>query len=90
MTKPEKDYMNSVAALGCAICRINGLDTPAEIHHARTGTGLRRASHFDTIPLCFIHHRGAEGLHTLGRKRWEKFHSVIELDILAETKKMLA
>ena len=64
MTKAEKDHLNKVAALGCIACYLQG--TPgswAEIHHPRAGTGAgRRASHFDAIPLCHIHHRGTAGL----------------------------
>ena len=22
------------------------------------------------LPLCFAHHRGLQGIHTVGRKRW--------------------
>lgn len=64
MTKAEKEHLNKVAALGCIACYKQ--DTPgtlAEIHHPRAGTGAgRRASHFDAIPLCAIHHRGTLGL----------------------------
>ena len=39
-TKAESQYLGRVAELGCVLCRRLGLgETPAEIHHARTGTG---------------------------------------------------
>ncbi|WP_066017938.1 Ref family recombination enhancement nuclease [Endozoicomonas atrinae] len=59
MTSEERDYLQAVAQLGCIACRKNGLPgTPAEVHHQRSGTGAgRRASHFDTMPLCPGHHR---------------------------------
>ena len=59
MTRSERDYLQVVAQLGCIACRINGLaGVPAEVHHQRQGTGMgRRASHFDTMPLCPGHHR---------------------------------
>ena len=59
MTREEKDYMTLVVQLGCIVCRLIGFSgVPAEIHHQRSGTGAgRRASHFDTIPLCPGHHR---------------------------------
>lgn len=59
MTKDERDYMARVAQLGCVACRNSGLGaTPAEVHHKRSGTGAgRRASHYDTMPLCPGHHR---------------------------------
>ncbi len=59
MTSKERDYLQAVVQLGCIACRKNGLPgTPAEVHHQRSGTGAgRRASHFDTMPLCPGHHR---------------------------------
>jgi hypothetical protein len=64
MTKAEKNHLNKVAALGCIACYQQGTPgTPAEIHHPRAGTGIgRRASHFDAIGLCHMHHRGTAGL----------------------------
>ena len=93
MTKAEKHHMGRVAALGCCLCQRYGWHgTPAEVHHVRTGTGAgRRASHFDVIPLCPAHHRqGADGLHVMGRKAWERAHGVTELDLLDEVRAMLA
>lgn len=85
-TAAEKQHMGRVAELGCCLCRRYGWHgTPAEVHHVRTGTGAgRRASHFDVIPLCPSHHRqGADGLHVMGRKAWERAHGVTELELLA-------
>jgi len=64
MTKTERQHLNKVAALGCIACYQQGTPgTPAEIHHPRAGTGAgRRASHFDAIGLCPMHHRGTAGL----------------------------
>ena len=58
-TVKEKKHLNSVASLGCIACAKLGIwDTPAEIHHIRHHTGMgRRASHFETMPLCPLHHR---------------------------------
>lgn len=83
MTKDEAKHLSSVAAMGCCICEKQGYrDTPAEIHHIRTGQGMRRADHFSTIPLCPWHHRGMEGIHHLGRKAWERKFETTELDLL--------
>lgn len=64
MTKTERHHLNKVAALGCIACYKQGTPgTPAEIHHPRVGAGLgRKASHYEAIPLCPIHHRGTAGL----------------------------
>ncbi len=58
-TKAESKHMERVASLGCIACQLIGFeDTPAEIHHLRTNAGAgQRSSHYDVIPLCFLHHR---------------------------------
>ena len=92
MTKAEKIHLGRVAALGCALCRRNGWgETPAEIHHLRTGTGAgRKASHYDAIPLCPDHHRlGNMALHVMGRKAWERQNVVTEGDLLQQTRMLL-
>lgn len=83
--------MGRVAALGCAICRRQGaFDVPAEVHHQRTGMGTgKRAGHGRTAPLCYHHHRGAAGIHALGRKAWERAHGVTEIEIIEETIQLL-
>lgn len=64
MTSKERQHLGKVAALGCIACYQQGTPgTPAEIHHPRAGTGLgKKASHYDAIPLCPMHHRGTAGL----------------------------
>lgn len=82
-------HMGRVAAIGCIVCRRAGFgETPAEVHHIRTGTGWGRASHFRTLPLCFHHHRGADGIHTLGTKAWERRYGS-EQDLLSEVLALL-
>lgn len=87
MTNEEQRYLGLVARLGCAICRRLGFpDTPAEVHHRRTGTGAgRRASHYNVIPLCPFHHRGDDGIHGMGRRAWEAGFGVTELELIEET-----
>jgi len=69
-TKEEEAHLNNVASLSCAVCG----DTAVEVHH-KTGAGMGlRASHFETMPLCVNHHRGQEGIHTIGRKQWEELY----------------
>lgn len=64
MNNTERKHLGKLAALGCIACRHLGfIGTPAEIHHLRDGVGKgQRASHFEAIPLCPIHHRGTAGL----------------------------
>jgi hypothetical protein len=91
-TKAEREYMNSVAQLGCIVCSNMGyMDTPAELHHIRTGQGMsQRASNYDVIPLCPFHHRsGGHGnaVHA-GQKTWEANHGT-ELELLEQVKNEL-
>ena len=86
-----KEYMGRVAALGCALCRMLGLgETPAEVHHRRTGTGAgRRAPDDETAPLCPAHHEGQSGLHGMGRKAFESAYGVTEMELINRTREML-
>ena len=83
-TKAEARHLNRLAGLGCILCRHLQLgETPAEIHHIRTGAGMSmRAPHWGGVPLCAEHHRGASGLHGLGTRGFERRHSLSELDLL--------
>jgi hypothetical protein len=76
MTKAEREHLSRVAALGCIVCRQLGHgETPAELHHIRTGHGIaQRADNFSVIPLCHQHHRnGGHGvaIHA-GRQTWQR------------------
>jgi len=82
-----REYMGRVAQLPCAICGVYGVN----VHHIRTGIGMgRRASDFDTLPLCPEHHQGMTGIHGMGRKAWERHHGITELQLLQKTKEVLA
>lgn len=64
--------MARVAQLACVICGAR----PVEVHHVISGRyGQRKASDLDTIPLCYLHHRGAEGIHT-SKRAWEAAHGL--------------
>jgi hypothetical protein len=80
--------MNSVAELGCLVCKRMGYPgTPAELHHPRAGTGAgRRASNWDVIPLCPEHHRGNTGVHGLGTKGFVKHWGFDEQDLLKDVR----
>ena len=63
-------HLGRVAALGCWIC-----GKAAHCHHIRDGQGMgRKASDFETIPLCPIHHQtGGYGVaFHAGPEIWEK------------------
>jgi len=83
MKKAEKEYLNAIAQHGCIICR-----QPAEIHHVHYGMG-KRASNYDTIPLCPYHHRQGnygEAIHN-GKKEFEKRYGT-EQELLNKIKEL--
>lgn len=86
MNKADKEYLASVAALGCIICR-----RPATIHHIRNGRGMgQRAGHRETLPLCAVHHQhGGHGvaIHA-GQKTWEAKYGT-ERELLAQVRREL-
>jgi hypothetical protein len=64
MTIEEKAYLSQVAQVGCIVCRqwLGEFDSPAEIHHMRTGMGTaQRNTNYNIIPLCAVHHRIGDG-----------------------------
>ena len=87
-TEAERAHMARVAELGCVLCWHLGWGqaVPCEVHHQRTGIGAgKRASHYQTLGLCWTHHRGPQGIHGMGRKAFEKHHCITELRLLAMT-----
>lgn len=92
MTKAEKEHKAKLAALGCLAClRIHGPHEPAgaELHHYRGG-GWGKGDYKTLIPLCVLHHRGAEGVHGLGTKGFDKFHPFTQRDLLDDALRMTA
>lgn len=81
-SRAEKIWMSRVAELGCIVC-----GQPAEIHHIGNGTMGKRASNFEVIPLCHLHHRtGGHGVAVhAGRKTWESIYGT-ERDLLEQVK----
>lgn len=55
-TKAEQDWLDQIVQINCIVCHLEKLGaTPAEVHHTNGGD-----NHFDTIPLCFPHHRAGK------------------------------
>lgn len=83
-----KEYMGYVARLGCAIClRLGYGETPAHVHHPRTGVGAGlRGLDEEAIPLCPEHHQGKTGLHGMGRKAFERRYGVTEQQLTKQTR----
>ena len=83
-SKKVKEYMSSVAELGCICCG----RTP-ELHHPRFNVGLsQRGDDMDVIPLCPEHHRyGKISIH-LGKKEFVKRFGT-EKELVEKVKRML-
>jgi hypothetical protein len=78
----EKENLERVKGLPCVIC---GHTQPSAAHHIGIKMGKRK-NHLRIIALCYRHHQGDEGFHTLGRKKWEaRYGTEEELYERAET-----
>jgi hypothetical protein len=92
-TKKEIAHLRRVAELGCIVCINNGYeDTPSECHHIRSGQGRsQKASHYEVIPLCPIHHRyggyGEVGYHQSPAEFEERYGT--ELELLEQVNELL-
>ena len=66
------EHMRRVKQLPCVICQAL---PPSDCHHCISGRyGSRRASDFETISLCKIHHQdGPEAIHQ-DKRGWEARH----------------
>ena len=68
-TDAAKAHMARVAGLPCCVC---GKPGPSTVHHVICGRySQRKASDFDTIPLCWNCHMGQFGIHN-DRTDWVK------------------
>lgn len=69
-TQAQYDIWAEQKLAGCSVddCK-NGV--MLETHHCETKAGCQK-DHDKTICLCYYHHRGAEGFHTIGRKEWQR------------------
>lgn len=89
---PSPQEFSIIAQLGCAVCRRIGYPgTPAEIHIIEEGGGKvkkKNALH-DAIPMCPQCHRGATGLHGLGKLKFKAHWGFDEADLLADTKALV-
>jgi len=70
--KAKKDpaRLAAVAQLPCVICGAR----PVHVHHVISGRySQRKAPDAMTVPLCWNHHLGPEGIHT-NKAAWERKH----------------
>jgi len=73
-TKDEDKHIKKVLSMGCIVCvNLEHGETPAVPHHIGNGATGMKASHYEVIPLCNIHHtQGGYGVAVhQGRVQWE-------------------
>jgi hypothetical protein len=83
------DYTEAIQAIGCVVCRHlgNGFVPVQEVHHVESiRDGL---SEWAKVGLCFEHHQGNQGIHTLSRRGFEAMHKISQIDLLALQAKYL-
>ena len=93
MTRDERNHYSRIADKGCIVCHLAGFDnSPCEIHHIRTGTGMAQKSHWSkAIGLCPTHHRlGGYGvaIHA-GIDGFESAIGMSEVDLLKKQLELL-
>ena len=85
--RPTKDpaHLARMAQLPCVCCGAR----PVEVHHCISGRyGQRKSSDSETIPLCWNHHRGPDGIHA-SKRAWEAIYGA-DTDYLPVVADMLA
>lgn len=92
MTKDEKKHKQTLASLGCMVCRrVYGINHgEVELHHLRKGMGWGKGDYTTLIPLCVEHHRGNTGVHGLGTKAFPKYYGFTEEDLLNDAMNLLS
>jgi hypothetical protein len=91
-TAKEKKHLGRIASMGCCVCvNLGHGETPCEIHHIGNGTMGKRASNYEVIGLCHIHHRtGGNGVAVhAGRESFEANFGT-EQELLNQTMEWLS
>ncbi len=81
--KSDQIYWQKLRDLGCIIC-----GSPPAIHHCGTGMGGRKDHKF-ILPLCYEHHQGSQGIHTLSRRVWQEKYGTEEELVKVAHKRLL-
>lgn len=90
-SKPRPDYLAAVRELPCVVCRAYGepQTEPTAAHHVIHGRyGQRKTPDVQAIPLCWRHHQGPDGVHTIPAE-WKARYG-LDVDYIAVTQDRLA
>lgn len=82
-TKKQKLLWEQAREIGCIVGPTLSCEGVSEIHHCLTGAGGRK-DHDKVICLCYGHHRGRDGIHTISRKIWQLKHGS-EISLMVKT-----
>ena len=91
-TASERRYLAAVAALPCIVCMecLGQLNHEVQVHHVKTRHGWGRSSHFDTLPLCWVHHQDQKyGVHGMGKEQFTAMYGKSEIELLQIVKEKL-
>jgi len=82
-TKKIKEHFEAIVNFGCLICHLMGFPkSPCEIHHIKEKGKSKmgkKASDYEVIGLCYLHHRGDQGYHHSPKTFTERFGTQKEL-----------
>lgn len=82
--------MAKVAEMPCIVCETMGFYThPVQVHHVRLNHGWGRSGHTATIPLCWEHHVGATGVHSMGREQFKEKYGKTEIEFMEDVQTRL-
>ena len=85
----DPDWVGRVLLLGCIVCDQKGIYTPAEPHHLTRGDAHgKRDDDLRVAPLCYLHHRGGQGIHWMGKASWVREYGTEER-LLEKTREQL-
>ena len=85
LSQANKKRFANLREMGCIIC------SNPEVHvHHKLGSGMGQKSDDSlSYPLCWRHHTGDEGIHTLGVKTWQKRFGYTEDEFITITNNYL-
>ena len=74
MGKINQPYRDFIRSLGCVV---GGKDCFGDIlaHHVKT-KGAGHGDEYNLVPLCFSHHTWNNGVHAIGKIRFEEKYSL--------------
>lgn len=85
----RRDYLERVRSVGCVVCRFMGTPQkgPTYAHHVESVRD--DLSDYATAALCYLHHQGGQGVHTLSRKVFAMRFGLSDVDLIAMTVRLI-